>query len=1258
MARQCVEEFCLSNLGEYPNKNTVRSDLIKTVENFPNLRVCLDTFHCDGRRCKLVKVSGAIPVSFDDSSYNIPLCLYLDFKYPHEPPICLLEPPDTLSVRVCNYVDERGQINLPYQAEWNHSSSDIVGLLQLMQHEFAKECPLKYTGPLQHASEHVQDAAERDTVAQEGASKQSACNQGGSKQDSLGCMEGINDSDKQDPLGHMEETSDAGKQVASCSMQEIYDTGLQVPPKHKSEVFHTCVQDPPEHSEDACKQDPTSVPLEEICGINLDKYYHREVVRSEIIAARQHFTDLRVTQGSFLSKEQSYNMVKLFGTIPVLYGGSTYNVPICVYLEHQHPYLPPISFVEPTDSMTVCPGKYVDESGLIYLPYQKEWSHLGSDVVGLLQMMQHQFAKECPVFSCKPRIFQEIQVDLNHQPRVSCDSPDGYGAKPEVSYESHSDKDSDPEGGFEIPEEEDIETRISPTNPMTVTKVQRVYLSSPESVDRVSQTNLDRYYYPDLVRRDLSEAAQLYTTLNIGRGEFESDGQSCAMLKLEGTIPAWYKGSTYNIPVCFWLEHEHPYQPPVCIVQPTATMCIHGGKYVDANGKVEMPYQREWCHPDSDLVGLIRKMQLHFGEECPVFSPPSMSPGEVEEFCCNNLDQYLHCETVERDLIDTVQRFSALRISLGDFESDGVHRIMVKLDGIIPVWYNAATRHTPVCLWLDFQYPFKSPICFVKPSETMAVRPSRYVESSGETKLPCQQEWNFPGSDIVGLIRAMQQQFAKEYPLLSRPTPKRRPPKVKIPRSRVTQTLHCSAQGYSQSLSTSGTAQPTRRRCSTSSQIYSAESQQHRSASTSSQAYPMKPPTRRLASTSSQIASAKPSTHRSTSTSSQMKQLYSRKPSTRRSSSMSSQTCPPKPAARHSASTSSQAYSRKQSVQRSSSTSSQVHPTKQSTFLRCSSAASGLQVPGSCYAADESLDDSCEIVQGKLKHLGVVGHLGRSLSNHAENGEHRDDEECEMETPGIDDSADVFYPILPKPTESVRLSRNSSTMSGETRPKLDMPQYDGKQDVHDYLLLFEDVVRHNGYQESEWLLLLRVANAGTKLERQCRGRTSYGEARQEILLLHGKTAAEVWKELKSLAQQEETFHRYVLRAGRLCEEWLRLSTQSDETHNDQKSDATTLACLTKQVVLDSLKPGMRAFMRERKCSAMDIAEFQMTGALYQEAHGRRKSIVRSISKVWRPMLRRARGKFRQTVDNDNDTLRGSSSSLPHDLVDCYPRRGV
>lgn len=147
--------------------------------------------------------------------------------------------------------------------------------------------------------------------------------------------------------------------------------------------------------------------------------------------------------------------------------------------------------------------------------------------------------------------------------------------------------------------------------------------------DLILKNALAKYKNPDTAKRDVLNVLAHFNDLRPKPEDFVfNDGAKKNLLQLDGTIPVNYKGSVYNIPICIWLMDTHPYNPPMVYVKPTATMQIKQGRNVDANGKIDLPYLREWRFPNSDLVGMIQILTIVFGEEPPVYSrvPQSQPP--------------------------------------------------------------------------------------------------------------------------------------------------------------------------------------------------------------------------------------------------------------------------------------------------------------------------------------------------------------------------------------------------------------------------------------------------------------------------------------------------------------------------------------------------------------------------------------------------------------------------------------------------------
>lgn len=84
---------------------------------------------------------------------------------------------------------------------------------------------------------------------------------------------------------------------------------------------------------------------------------------------------------------------------------------------------------------------------------------------------------------------------------------------------------------------------------------------------------------------------------------------------------------------------------------------------------------------------------------------------------------------------------------------NGVTKNAFILDGTIPVKYKGQTYNIPICLYLWETHPYHAPLCFVRPTRDMRVKPSEYVDYSGRIYLPYLADWKHPGYDLQGLLQ-------------------------------------------------------------------------------------------------------------------------------------------------------------------------------------------------------------------------------------------------------------------------------------------------------------------------------------------------------------------------------------------------------------------------------------------------------------------------------------------------------------------------
>ncbi|KAK4642882.1 Suppressor protein stp22 of temperature-sensitive alpha-factor receptor and arginine permease [Podospora bellae-mahoneyi] len=97
-------------------------------------------------------------------------------------------------------------------------------------------------------------------------------------------------------------------------------------------------------------------------------------------------------------------LVRLTGTIPVLFRGTTYRFPISLWVPHAYPQEAPLVYVTPTENMMVRPGQHVDPQGQVYHPYLAGWAGFWdkSSILDFLAILRDVFAKEPPVVARQP----------------------------------------------------------------------------------------------------------------------------------------------------------------------------------------------------------------------------------------------------------------------------------------------------------------------------------------------------------------------------------------------------------------------------------------------------------------------------------------------------------------------------------------------------------------------------------------------------------------------------------------------------------------------------------------------------------------------------------------------------------------------------------------------------------------------------------------------------------------------------------------
>ncbi|PKY38505.1 UEV-domain-containing protein [Rhizophagus irregularis] len=93
----------------------------------------------------------------------------------------------------------------------------------------------------------------------------------------------------------------------------------------------------------------------------------------------------------------------LYGTIPITFRSTPYNIPVAFWIPTDYPMVPPIAFVVPTSNMLVKKSQHVDVSGRCSHPYLEHWNppphNEESNLVSLCSLLQNIFGQNPPVYT-------------------------------------------------------------------------------------------------------------------------------------------------------------------------------------------------------------------------------------------------------------------------------------------------------------------------------------------------------------------------------------------------------------------------------------------------------------------------------------------------------------------------------------------------------------------------------------------------------------------------------------------------------------------------------------------------------------------------------------------------------------------------------------------------------------------------------------------------------------------------------------------
>ncbi|KAH8320267.1 hypothetical protein KR067_012970 [Drosophila pandora] len=145
---------------------------------------------------------------------------------------------------------------------------------------------------------------------------------------------------------------------------------------------------------------------------------------------------------------------------------------------------------------------------------------------------------------------------------------------------------------------------------------------------------------------------------------------------------------------------------------------------------------------------------------------PAVEEAQITRY----LSKYKYVGATKKDVVDVVTSYRSLTYDLQRFVfNDGTAKDLFTLQGTIPVVYKNNTYHIPICIWLMDTHPQNAPMCFVKPTPTMQIKVSMYVDHNGKVYLPYLHDWQPHSSDLLSLIQVMMVTFGDHPPVYSKP---------------------------------------------------------------------------------------------------------------------------------------------------------------------------------------------------------------------------------------------------------------------------------------------------------------------------------------------------------------------------------------------------------------------------------------------------------------------------------------------------------
>ncbi|XP_043702327.1 protein ELC-like [Telopea speciosissima] len=144
------------------------------------------------------------------------------------------------------------------------------------------------------------------------------------------------------------------------------------------------------------------------------------LIRQQLLGLVENYPSLQPKTATFTHNDgRTVNLLQAEGTVPMVYQGVVYNIPVVIWLMDSYPRHPPCVYVTPTRDMIIKrPHSHVNPSGLVSHPYLHNWIYPSSNLVDLVRNLSDLFGRDPPLYA-RPQRPSPPNPNPDHRPSSS-----------------------------------------------------------------------------------------------------------------------------------------------------------------------------------------------------------------------------------------------------------------------------------------------------------------------------------------------------------------------------------------------------------------------------------------------------------------------------------------------------------------------------------------------------------------------------------------------------------------------------------------------------------------------------------------------------------------------------------------------------------------------------------------------------------------------------------------------------------------------